>query len=141
VYIKLILGHHSSLSLPQQAIGLAFIANEQMLIARRTWSEGKNDRDPKRTNADNKLLLFYPFNVEETELSAAASGLKELGGDLLGLDQAHAICAPGQIVEAKTTKRKRGNNKQSTTIRAVDKECLRPGVWLNDVHVNFWMSW
>jgi hypothetical protein len=54
-----------------------------MPIARRTWSGGQSDRDPKRTNADNKLLLIYPFNVEETELSAAASGLKELGGDLL----------------------------------------------------------
>jgi len=93
------------------------------------------------TEAQEKVILVFPFDAKETEMREAASGLKELGGDLLGLDQAHAICAPGQIVEAKTTKRKRGNNKQSTTIRAVDKECLRPGVWLNDVHVNFWMSW
>ncbi len=65
---------------------MAIIANEQMPTAWRTWSGGKNDRDPKRTDAGNKLLLMYPFDVEETELSAAASGLKELGGDLLGLD-------------------------------------------------------
>ncbi len=57
---------------------MAFIANEQMPIAKKTQSGGKNNRDPKRTDADNKLLLVYPFDVEETELSAAASGLKEL---------------------------------------------------------------
>ncbi len=65
---------------------MAFIANKQMPIAKRTWPGGKNNHDPMRTDADNKLLLVYPFDVEETELSAAASGLKELGEDLLGLN-------------------------------------------------------
>jgi hypothetical protein len=49
--------------------------------------------------------LIYPFNVEETELSAAASGLKELGGDLLGLDQANARSVQGQLDKENTAKR------------------------------------
>ena len=76
-----------------------------MPIARRTWSGGKNDCDPKMTNADNKLLLIYPFDVDETELSAAASGLEELGGDLLGLDQANARSVQGQLDKGNTAKR------------------------------------
>jgi hypothetical protein len=84
---------------------LAFIANEQTPIARRTQSGGKNDHDPKRTDADNKLLLIYPFDVEETELSAAVSGLKELGGDLLGLDQANPRSVQGQLDKGNTAKR------------------------------------
>jgi hypothetical protein len=65
-----------------------------MPIAWRTQSGGKNNHDTKRTDADNKLLLIYPFNVEETELSAAASGLKELGGNLLGLDPSEVALYP-----------------------------------------------
>jgi hypothetical protein len=48
--------------------------------------------------------LIYPFDVEETELSAAASGLKELGGDLLGLDQANARSVQGQFDKENTAK-------------------------------------
>ncbi len=84
---------------------MAYIANEQMLIAKRTWSGGKNNHDPLRTNADNELLLIYPFNVEEKELSVAASGLKELGGDLLGLDQANARSLQGQLDKGNTAER------------------------------------
>ncbi len=74
---------------------MAFIANEQMPIAWRTWSGGRKNCDPKRTDADNKLLLAHPFNVAGAELSAAASGLKELGGDLLGLDRANERSVQG----------------------------------------------
>jgi hypothetical protein len=49
--------------------------------------------------------LNYPFNVEETELSAAASGMKELGGDLLGLDQANARSVQGQLDKGNTAKK------------------------------------
>ena len=42
----------------------------------------------KRDDADNKLLLVYPFDIEDALLSDAASGQKELDGDLLGLHRA-----------------------------------------------------
>jgi hypothetical protein len=38
----------------------------------------------KRDDANNKLLLVFPFDIEDAMLSEAASGLKELGGDLFG---------------------------------------------------------
>ncbi len=41
-------------------------------IAKRTWSSGGNK---KRDNANNKLLLVFPFNIEDAMLSEAASGL------------------------------------------------------------------
>ncbi len=84
-----------------------------MPIARRTWSGGKTDRDPKRNDADNKLLLIYPLDVEEIELSAAASGLKELGGDLLGLDQANARSVQGQLDKGNTAKRTKKQKKDT----------------------------
>ena len=37
----------------------------------------------EKKNADNKLLVVYPFGVDEAILREAASGLKELRGDLL----------------------------------------------------------
>ncbi len=63
------------------ASGLALIAMAQM----RTWSRGKTKPYPKQDNSNNKLLLMNPFDVEDAKLSAASSGLKKLGGDLLNL--------------------------------------------------------
>jgi Ulp1 family protease len=111
---------------------------ERMRIARRTRSGGNK----KRNNADNKLILVYPFDAKETELSAAASGLKELGGDLLGLDRAHARSVQGQLDEANTTERmKKPSRTHYVTIRDDDKERLCPGQFLNDTLVDFWMRW
>jgi hypothetical protein len=56
--------------------------------------------------------LIYPFDAEETELSAAVSGLKELGGDLLGLDQANARSVQDQLDKGNTankTKSQKGH--------------------------------
>ncbi len=50
-------------------------------IAKRTWLSGG---DKKRDDANNKLLLVFSFDIEDAMLSEAASGLKELDGDLLG---------------------------------------------------------
>jgi hypothetical protein len=71
------------------------------------------------------LLLIYPFNVEETELSAAANGLKELGGELLGLDQANARSMQGQLDKGNTAKRiKKPKRTHYVTIQDNDKERL-----------------
>jgi hypothetical protein len=41
-------------------------------IAKRTWLSGGNK---KRDDANNKLLLVFPFDIEDAMLSEAASGL------------------------------------------------------------------
>ncbi len=55
------------------------------MVQMRTWSGGKTNPYPKQDNSNHKLLLMNPFDVKDAKLSAASSGLKELGGDLLGL--------------------------------------------------------
>jgi hypothetical protein len=110
---------------------------ERMRIARRTRSGGNRKRD----DADNKLLLVYPFDIDDAELSGAASGLKELGGDLLGLDRAD-VGMQGQLGGGNMA----GGIKKPTrthyvTIREEDKERLCPGQFLNDTLVDFWMRW
>ncbi len=113
-----------------------------MSIARRTWSRSKNDRDPKRSDAGNKLFLIYPFDVEKTELSAPASGPKELGGDLLGLDQANARSVQGQLDKGNTVKRtKYPKGTHYVTIQDNVKERLCPGQFFNNAVVEFWMLW
>ena len=54
--------------------------------------ESSVDPTPVKDDAKNKLRLVYPYSVDKKILSDPASGLKELGGDTLGLDQAD-MCA------------------------------------------------
>ena len=104
--------------------------------------EGDDTQSIKnRSDANNKLLLVYPFYVDEAMLSAAAADLKELGGDLLGLDQAE-VSARGQLVEGYVAEEiKKPMRTHYVTIREDDKERLRPGQFLNDALVDFWMRW
>ena len=109
----------------------------RMRIARRTRS-GVNK---KKDEADNKLLLVYPFDFDEEELSKAASGLKELGGDLLGLDRTE-VSAQGQVDGDQVAEEmKKSTRTHYVTIREDDKERLCPGQFLNDTLVDFWMRW
>ena len=110
---------------------------ERMRIARRTRSGGNKKRD----DADNKLLLVYPFDIEDSVLSAAASGLKELGGDLLGLDRS-VVGVRGQLGESNIADgTKKPTRTHYVTIREDDKERLCPGQFLNDTLVDFWKRW
>ena len=118
---------------------------ERISIASRTRSGGFKKRDnadnKSRDDADNKLLLVYPFDVGETILSEAASGLKELGGDLLGLDKAE-LTVQAELDEGNYTAQvKKPPRTHYVTIREDDKERLRPGQFLNDTLVDFWMRW
>ncbi|KAL7551587.1 hypothetical protein ACHAWF_014773, partial [Thalassiosira exigua] len=118
----------------------------RLSVAARTRS-GRN-RKQKSSN-DNKLLLVYPFNVDEKVLTEAATGLKELGGDLLGVDLAHG---DAQLLDAEMPDQSVGgsgdddNNEKYVrthyvTIRQDDKDRLSPGEFLNDTLVDFWMRW
>ena len=95
----------------------------------------------KRDDADNKLLLVYPFDIEDALLSDAASGQKELGGDLLSLDQAD-VGAQGQLGKGNIADgTKKPTRTYYVTIQDFDKERLRPGQFLNYTLVDFWMRW
>lgn len=64
--------------------------------------ESSVDPTPVKDDAKNKLRLVHPYAVDKKILSDPASGLKELGGDTLGLDQAD-IGVQGQLGEGNVT--------------------------------------
>ena len=60
---------------------------KERMSTRVTRSGGRK----KKKDSENKLLVVYPFGVDEAVLSEAASGLKELGGDPLGVENVSAV--------------------------------------------------
>eukprot|EP00581_Thalassiosira_minuscula_P018889 CAMPEP_0183719814 /NCGR_PEP_ID=MMETSP0737-20130205/12607_1 /TAXON_ID=385413 /ORGANISM="Thalassiosira miniscula, Strain CCMP1093" /LENGTH=992 /DNA_ID=CAMNT_0025949571 /DNA_START=52 /DNA_END=3027 /DNA_ORIENTATION=+ len=116
-------------------------------IANRTRSGGKGNK--KKKDSENKLLLVYPFDVNDETLTEAASGLKELGGDTFGVKRTRDA---GEQMDVDIMDQPKGGGnrdeggKSSTrthyiTIREDDKERLCPGQFLNDSLVDFWMRW
>ena len=93
---------------------------------------------PKYTQAllddSRKVLLVYPFAVDEAILTEADSELTELGGDLLGVEGAQEGAYNGitQFLDEET---------KYITIRQGDRDRLHPGQFLNDTLVDFWMRW
>ena len=85
------------------------------------------------------MILVYQFDAKGTELSVAAYGLMELGGDLLGFDN-HGTELNLMIISPKNSTRKSGR-KHYMTIREDDKDRLTEGQYLNDALVDFWMRW
>ena len=94
---------------------------------------------PEKTNISaaaskkkNKVILQYPFqfDADEAELAEAASGLEELGGDKLQMDELPR--KKGKTSSSRT---------QNTTIRQDDMDLLVHGKSLNDALVDFWMYW
>jgi hypothetical protein len=92
------------------------------------------------TDAQKEIVLTYPFHANENDLSAAASGLKELGGDLLGLDHDPFAALNSSIITTNERKTKQ-NRTHYISIRVIDLEMLLPGQWLCDNHIDFWMRW
>ena len=89
----------------------------------------------EKKNADNKLLVVYPFGVDEAILREAASGLKELRGDLLRVGS-HSTESTTDTMQDDSIRRT-----NYITIREDDMERLGPGKLLNDTLVDFWMRW
>ena len=103
----------------------------------KTRSGGAN----KKNDAENKLLLVYPFDVDEELLREASRGLLELGGDLLGVKEDESS-VEDQLVEDDVTRgTKMPPRTHHVTIRDEDYERLSPGQFLNDTLVDFWMRW
>jgi hypothetical protein len=90
--------------------------------------------------AENKLLLVYPFDIDETLLSEASRGLLELGGDLLDVKEDDPS-VEDQLNEDYVTKGTTKPRTHHVTIRDEDYERLSPGQFLNDTLVDFWMHW
>lgn len=104
----------------------------------RTRLDGAN----KKNNAENKLLLVYPFDVDEELLSESSRGLLELGGDLLGVKKEDEPSVEDQLDEDDVTGgRRKPPRTHHVTIRNEDYERLSPGQFLNDTLVDFWMRW
>lgn len=114
-------------------------------VGRRTRSGGNK----QKKDGDDKLLLVYPFDTDQATLTEAASELKELGGDSLGVESAHDAgqllgAAPHDQADGGDITNRKGNSSSRThfvTIRQNDKERLSPGQFLNDSLVDFWMRW
>lgn len=113
---------------------------------KRRMSESKESKNKKK-DSENKLLVVYPFGVDEAILSEAASGLKELGGDLLGIDDMDDTKPPAasamQGVKSDVEDDVKGKSSRThyIIIRDDDVERLCPGQFLNDTLVDFWMRW
>lgn len=92
-------------------------------------------QEAKKKKGENKLLLVFPFEVNEELLGRAAADLTELGGKLFGLEARSE--AKSDIVNNK----KLPSRTHYITICEKDKDRLRPGGFLDDTLVDFWMRW
>ena len=102
----------------------------------------------KKKDSENKLLVVYPFGVEESVLTEAASGLKELGGESLGVVEAVVDGDTNQPVDVQMQGssdmedvKGKSSRMHYVTIRDEDIERLCPGQFLNDTLVDFFMRW
>jgi Ulp1 family protease len=114
--------------------------------------KGKN----KLSNAENKLLVVYPFEVAEEKLRNISSRFKELSGDRLGVaetvpyesttedegeDAAQRNASDDEEDENTQVGHYGSSRSHYLTIREDEMERLEPGQFLNDTLVDFWMSW
>jgi len=106
------------------------------MLRRITCSGGSK----KKKDSENKLLVVYPFGVDEAVLSEAASGLKELGGDSLGVEVVNNDTNQPAGVDMQDINND-GDNTSDLTIKNEDIERLCPGQFLNDTLVDFFMRW
>ena len=118
---------------------------KERLSTRVTRSGGRK----KKKDSENKLLVVYPFGVDEAVLSEAASGLKELGGNSFGVENDSAVVddtnqlADVQMQNSSDMEDAKGKSSRMhyVTIRDEDIERLCPGQFLNDTLVDFFMRW
>eukprot|EP00970_Alexandrium_tamarense_P017779 scaffold11237_cov115-Alexandrium_tamarense.AAC.1 len=109
---------------------------------------GKNRGRKVLTDAENKLLLVYPFKgADEEMLVEASTGMKELSGNRLGVKDEMDV----EEVEATANDSSDQNNDEATvevkdwarahyvTILQVAYNRLEPGQFLDDSLVDFWM--
>eukprot|EP00970_Alexandrium_tamarense_P005850 scaffold956_cov98-Alexandrium_tamarense.AAC.1 len=118
---------------------------------------GKNRGRKVLTDAENKLLLVYPFKgADEEMLVEASTGMKELSGHRLGVKDEMDV----EEVEATANDSSDQNNDEAddeadeatvevkdwvrahyVTILQVAYNRLQPGQFLDDTLLDFWMRW
>ncbi|EJK46535.1 hypothetical protein THAOC_34793 [Thalassiosira oceanica] len=100
--------------------------------------ESESPQDSRMKDSDHeKLLLVYPFKVDETVLAEASRGLSELGGETLGVHETNNDPDQSQNVLVPSAEEAEGTN---IVIREKDRKLLA-GEVLNDTLVDFWMRW
>ena len=107
----------------------------------KTRSGGEN---MKKVISKNKLLLVYPFDLDESALEEAVSGLKELGGDSLGVESEDAKEPTDVRTQAQSDRDSAGgkaSRAHNIVIYEDDTERLCPDAFLNDALIDFWMRW
>jgi hypothetical protein len=83
----------------------------------------------------------YPFDADKKSLSDAASGMKELSGDMLGLGRAD-IGVQGQLGKRNLADgTKKPKRTHYLTIKDEDLKRLHPCEFFNDTTVDFWNQW
>ena len=98
----------------------------------------------KKTNSKKKVLLVYPFELDESAMEEAVLGLKELGGDSLGVESGDEEPPTDVRTQAQSDRDGAGikeSRKHFITVYKDDTERLGAGKFLNDALIDFWMSW
>eukprot|EP01082_Thalassiosira_pseudonana_P009089 g8088.t1.2.5e17418a g8088 g8088.t1 contig27:163628-167782(+) len=139
-----------------EAVGEVPKANAAEVNARKRESIGMKTRSGRGRgrkvliDAENKLLLVYPFKgADEEMLAEASTGLKELSGHHLGVKdemdveevEATANDSSDQNDDEATVEVKGSARAHYVTICQEDYNRLEPGQFLNDSLVDFWMRW
>ena len=134
-------------------------ANAAEVNARKRESIGMKTRSGRGRgrkvliDAENKLLLVYPFKgADEEMLVEASTGMKELSGHRLGVKDEMDV----EEVEATANDSSDQNNDEAdeatvevkdwvrahyVTILQVAYNRLQPGQFLDDALLDFWMRW
>ena len=101
--------------------------------------EESDGDDAANKISENNLLLVYPFAfvVEELALREASSGMKELGGDPLGVERTNDDGPPDAVMQHDAVT----GRSHKIVISEEDMNRLEPGQYLNDAIVDFWMRW
>ena len=101
-----------------------------------------------QNSSKNKLLLVYPFKVDEEKLQEISSNLTELGGNCLGVaetfveaEESDNEAEDGNEADRDPALSNTSSRMHYVTIREDDMKRLSPGQFLNDALVDFWMSW
>ena len=130
----------------------ALVNDDKDEKAMRRKARTRRGKNKALSDSENKLLVVYPFEIEEEELKRISSELTELNGDRLGVDEVATEAYDTDVTEDDNQEdeadesNNRVENAPSTrshylTIREDDKDRLEPGQFLNDTLVDFWMSW
>ena len=130
----------------------ALVNDDKAEKAMRRKIQTRRGKNKPLSDSENKLLVVYPFEVEEEKLKAISSDLTELNGNRLGVDEVEAEEYDTDVTEDDNQEDgadESNNNVENApstrshylTIREDDKDRLEPGQFLNDTLVDFWMSW